>query len=206
MEVQAPLRLGLAEAARAVGCRAPRPRLRRFAVWRPPRVGRSRGRVGPRTIAIVATVRGGEGVQHHCLWHGDLRPRDKYVVTLRRRATTGLQAKPRTSLLWQRSCRNARCVARVAGDLHLVLTTVRRGYSPLTGSDESILRHKGRKSKGALRQQAFLPSTTAREGHIFEFLSPAGGEVISEGQLTCSSPSPNSPPSGRDFPSLYPRW
>ena len=76
MEVQAPLDLGLAEAARAVGSQRLDHGFGGFAVWRPPRVGRSRGRVGPRTIASVATVRGGEGVQHHCLWHGDLRPRN----------------------------------------------------------------------------------------------------------------------------------
>ena len=69
---QAPLGLGLAQTARAVGAERLDHGFGGFAMWRSPRGGRSRGRVGPRTIASVATVRRGEGVQTTALLNGGL--------------------------------------------------------------------------------------------------------------------------------------
>ena len=75
MEVQAPPRLGLAEAAHDVGAERRRPRLRRVRGAGPPKGLRVRDRLGRLAVAIVPAARAGEGAQHHCLWHGDLRPR-----------------------------------------------------------------------------------------------------------------------------------
>ena len=111
---------------------------------------------------------------HHCLGHGDLRP-----VEIKSSPSAGEPHGPigRASNFssWQRSCRNAHCVAHTAGDRNLVLTTVWRGYSPLAGS---AFQYRPQTRKGKLftrHSDATIrpnkPRTSTNEtDDVFEFI------------------------------------